>query len=684
VRLITLQAELEALLAPGARHNLRARGLARGLIWREGQLPVDAPNFDTTLTERLEDHAFRLLAKLMPASDEDVPKPLRRAGYAAAGELLESAYRRSSRENPDRGHHLLLAALCYELAGYSARAFTSIADQLDELNLTRFERVVALLLRRDINHALRVALEAIQDADSREEALIERLENGEAEISEAVEFAAGVEGIRQIARFLRGYLSGIPELEEAAISDLGTLLPGIEGQSLDATWWVHRLAAEVMTRLRTNNLHEFLAAGGVIDQPGARGFLQFMAAQPRARIDVWPSQTRAIQTILTETGSVLVSLPTSAGKTRVAEVAMMKALLQGQRVIYTTPLRALSAYFERHFTSVFGTLGFRVSALYGAAGVSEPDAVLLQGFDIIVATPEKLDFACRANASALDGIGLIVLDEGHMIGQGTREVRYELLIQRLLTLPDAASRRLLCLSAVLPDGLAFDQFAAWLTQDRPKLAIRSTWRPTRKRAGILAFNNGNGKLLLRVEDERPFLNRYVEAMAGTGRRRKPFPGNDRQELVTATALRLVRDGHTVLVYCPVRSHAESLAKRMVELVQARQIPVFRGATISPEELAIFREWLGDGHPAFRALEIGVGVHHAHLPAPVLRLIEKLLEEKRLRVVLASPTVSQGLDLPYSAVVFHSMTRFSSTTKSTRAHPGSRIHQRSRPSRTRIR
>ena len=66
--------------------------------------------------------------------------------------------------------------------------------------------------------------------------------------------------------------------------------------------------------------------------------------------------------------------------------------------------------------------------------------------NIVVATPEKLDFALRQDPLVLNDVGLIVFDEGHMIGLGSREIRYEALIQRLLRRADAGERRILALA----------------------------------------------------------------------------------------------------------------------------------------------------------------------------------------------------------------------------------------------
>ena len=89
-------------------------------------------------------------------------------------------------------------------------------------------------------------------------------------------------------------------------------------------------------------------------------------------------------------------------------------LSTGKRILIVTPLRALSAQTERLFRKTFGPLGFSVSSLYGASGMAPGDDDALRERNIVISTPEKLDFALRNDASLIDNIGLIVLDEGHI------------------------------------------------------------------------------------------------------------------------------------------------------------------------------------------------------------------------------------------------------------------------------
>ena len=234
---------------------------------------------------------------------------------------------------------------------------------------------------------------------------------------------------------------------------------------------------------------------------------------PKAEVDLWPSQIEAATRAVDQSDDLVVSLPTSAGKTRIAELCILRCLAGGKRVVFITPLRALSAQTETTLQRTFGPLGKTISALYGSIGVSGFDEDAIRERDIVVATPEKLDFALRNDPSLLDDVGLLVFDEGHMIGLNEREVRYEVQIQRLLRRPDAHERRIVCLSAILPDGDQLDDFAAWLRRDHPGGLIKNDWRPTRLRFGEVVWTSPTARLNLRVGDERPWVQRFLTGAA---------------------------------------------------------------------------------------------------------------------------------------------------------------------------
>ncbi len=253
-----------------------------------------------------------------------------------------------------------------------------------------------------------------------------------------------------------------------------------------------------------------------------------------------------------------------------------------------------------------------------------------------------------------------------MIGLSEREIKYEVQIQRLLQRSDASTRRIVCLSAILPGGDQLEDFVRWLRRDEEGEAIKSSWRPTDLLFGEVLWNNHSksGRLDISVGEENSFVNEYIKSFVPSvpnpGIRRNPFP-NNAQELTLASAWRLMEDNYTVLVYCPQKSSVESLARIVVDLNKRGALPSV--ISDSEERLALAKtmglEWFGEGHPVLECLSIGVAVHHGSLPTPFRKEIEKLLRDGILKLTISSPTLAQGLNLTATAIIFHSLTRFNS-------------------------
>ncbi|GAB2883683.1 hypothetical protein GCM10027093_18280 [Paraburkholderia jirisanensis] len=406
------------------------------------------------------------------------------------------------------------------------------------------------------------------------------------------------------------------------------------------------------------------AGGEAADWPRLRElFIALLQRRAKAEIDLWPSQIEAATRAVDQSDDLVVSLPTSAGKTRIAELCILRCLAGDKRVFFVTPLRALSAQTETTLERTFGPLGKTISALYGSIGVSGFDEDAIRERDIVVTTPEKLDFALRSDPSLLDDVGLLVFDEGHMIGLNEREVRYEVQIQRLLRRPDAQERRIVCLSAILPDGDQLDDFSAWLRRDHPGGLIKNDWRPTRLRFGEVVWTSPSARLNLRVGDERPWVQRFITgAVPPTWtppkrRRTRLFPDNQR-ELCLATAWRLVEDEQTVLIFCPERRSVEPFADVIVDLYERGSLRSLLEAdpAVLNTAIALGEEWLGPNSAILKCLRLGVALHHGALPTAYRKEVERLLRDNVLKVTISSPTLAQGLNLSATAVIMHSLHR----------------------------
>ncbi|WP_233500448.1 DEAD/DEAH box helicase [Bordetella bronchiseptica] len=649
------------------------------MIWRDGVLPPGAPAFSPQLSFDLHSYAYGLLGLGLRLLELDGDSNQARIAFEQAATALESVMANGNRDEADRDFHFVMAAAGYHLAHLSAQAYSLLAIVADEANFSPIEQALALLMRRDIN-ALRARVYAFRLDGRGSDAAITALfqqrlvepvaadapeQDGKDSLFEGLDLALTDAFFGAFSMFLLALDRGEHALLYRAIAQLRKNLDICAELNLLPQWWVHRIAIHLLSNLWSNTFHEkipLLPAGGAAPSwPRLRElFIALLARRPRAEVDLWPSQTEAASRAVDQTDNLVVSLPTSAGKTRIAELSILRCLAGGQRVIFVTPLRALSAQTENTLQRTFGPLGKTISALYGSIGFDEDD---IRERDIVVATPEKLDFALKNDPSLLDDVGLLVFDEGHMIGPGEREVRYEVQIQRLLRRQDADQRRIVCLSAILPDGDQMEDFSAWLRRDQPGSPIKNDWRPTRLRFGEVTWNAPTARLNLRVGEERPFVPRFIIGTAPPlfvppkRLRTRLFPDNQ-QELSLATAWRLVSDGQTVLIYCPERRSVEPFAKVIVDLHS-------RGAlasllTVDPVTLqtavALGEEWLGPDSDILKCLRLGVALHHGALPTAYRKEVERLLGDGVLKVTISSPTLAQGLNLSATAVVMHSLYR----------------------------
>ncbi len=678
-----IAADIVEAATAGFRGRLIARGQARAIIWSDGALPPDAPAFAPQLSYDLHSYGYALLGLGLRLRELGGDAAQARTALEQAATALEAVIAKGNRQEVDRDFHFIMAAASYHLAHLSARAYSLLAIVEADENFAPTERVLALLMRRNFRALranvldyrasgegsdARIAAD-IQTKLDQAEAAADLADGGDEFLFDGLDTALNDAFMAAMSLFLLALERGEQPLLDQALERLRTGLAICSELNMLPQWWSHRIAIHLLSDLWSNTFHEKVplqpSGGDAADWPRLRElFIALLQRRPKAEVDLWPSQIEAATRAADQSDDLVVSLPTSAGKTRIAELCILRCLAGGKRVVFITPLRALSAQTETTLQSTFGPLGKTISALYGSIGVSGFDEDAIRERDIVVATPEKLDFALRNDPSLLDDVGLLVFDEGHMIGLNEREVRYEVQIQRLLRRADAHDRRIVCLSAILPDGDQLDDFAGWLRRDHPGGLIKHDWRPTRLRFGEVVWSSPSARLNLRVGDERPWVQRLLAGAAPPNwvppkrRRTKLFPC-DQRELCLATAWRLVEDGQTVLIFCPERRSVEPFADVIVDLHERGALNSLLEADpiVLNTAIALGEEWLGPDSAILKCLRLGVALHHGALPTAYRKEIERLLRDNVLKVTISSPTLSQGLNLSATAVVMHSLHRF---------------------------
>jgi replicative superfamily II helicase len=369
-------------------------------------------------------------------------------------------------------------------------------------------------------------------------------------------------------------------------------------------------------------------------------------------------------------------MPTSAGKTRIAEMAIAKTLIEqpGSKCIYVAPYRALVWEIEDVLDRVFTDLGYKVSSVIGSYESDEFEDFLFRNTDVLIITPEKLDLVQRIQSEFLNSVRLLVLDEGHIVDDRRRGAKFELLLTRLRRKLKEA--RFIFISAVMPQQ-TLEDFANWIGAGRSQV-ITSDWRPSIQRKAKFKWQGRTGVIRYSREEDISGLNEFVpgviqkveyEYTNPTTLRvnRTIFPGSTKADAAAELAIRFSELG-AVLVFCTQPNFTIAVAKAMQRALSLHRtigesIPSCFQHTPITRSIIAANEWLGSEHPVTQALKSGIAVHYGDLPEVVRKAIEVDFRANRYQVIIATNTLAQGVNLPIRTVVIHSCRRFDPVSQS---------------------
>lgn len=599
--------------------------------------------------------------------------------YADLADRYEAAH-------PRRVELLATAATMWSLAGYQANATTLAAAftrevrslfargelEVDETPTTaapyRIAELTGAVLRRDLDQVSRLGQQSADDLPALGRRLVGETAEGRADIADAAVLAAyGLVG-RAARHLVSLWRTGNRAAGRAAVTDLRQAASVLLDASVADTWTlIDSLAhaAEDIVATSPWLLLRRAATWGRLWE----NYLKALILAERPVLQVWPSQRAALDTGLLDATSrnMAVTMPTSAGKTHIAEWAILHALaphlgeedrwwLTPRLAVYVIPTRALAAQVERHLTDSLELLGLRVSSLFGGTEHVRYETQLLDHTDVLVVTSEKLDLLLRNLPELAERLALVLVDEGHTLDRSARGLRLEMLLTRIRR--NAPAARLLLLSAVLPNG---EDLARWLdpTADATNLADIN-WSPSRLRMGVFSWrgrpvdgqqgaidygNGGNGEFFL-----PHVLTRKIKRV-------KLFPDAPK-DVAAALALHFDRLG-PVLISQPTKAKARAAANALGEALGKKDAPKL-GAADGPlnddvvqrrlEASAEIGRHIGTSHELTAMVLQGYAYHHGEVPQAVRHCLERAYRNGALRVLCATSTLSQGMNLPTKTVL----------------------------------
>ena len=345
--------------------------------------------------------------------------------------------------------------------------------------------------------------------------------------------------------------------------------------------------------------------------------------------------------------SVLVAAPTSAGKTLVAEYAVLLAEAEHGRLFYTTPIKALS---NQKFRDLGRWLGADRVGLLTGDNVIRPDA------PVVVMTTEVLRNMIYVRSPALDRLSHVVLDEVHFLQDAYRGPVWEEIILQL----DPAVR-LVALSATVSNS---SELAAWIGTVRGATAeVVERERPVELENHFLVKDGRKSRLrefpTLRAGRPNREVDRFIATEGGGRGGRSGLRTPRRVEIVEHLRARdrlpaiyflFSRQGCDEAARTCVRAGLALLAPPERERVAAIAARHTAGLTALEQRVLGVEEWL-------TVLQAGFAAHHAGLIPPLKETIEECFAAGLCQVVFATETLAMGVNLPARSVVIESLSRF---------------------------
>lgn len=341
--------------------------------------------------------------------------------------------------------------------------------------------------------------------------------------------------------------------------------------------------------------------------------------------------------------NTLLTLPTSTGKTFVAEACMVANLGDDGLCVYVAPYVAVGEQvkdaLQKHLrdevpvVSMFG--GFQSEALS-----------IFADREIIVATPERFDGWLRSGKD-IERLRAVVFDEIHMLENGARGARVEGLVSRLRLLQKSnPSLRIIGLSAVLTEPQKVRDWLGVQSDDLHQIG----WRPTARRlamclsSGKMFWIHGNDAL--KPESGRPttLISKATKIdLPGKIKYSRHAKANEKSAAINVASIAqdlLLRLGSPGLVVCPRKVDTRLLAHVLMEFR-----PLVDDDDVFQTAADVLRRY---PYLDFLAgcLQHGVAYHNASLPFDIRRDIERLTRKRKLFVVCATTTLAEGADLPF--------------------------------------
>lgn len=358
--------------------------------------------------------------------------------------------------------------------------------------------------------------------------------------------------------------------------------------------------------------------------------------------------------------SIILSLPTSSGKTLIAEYKILQALnvfkQSGGWVAYVVPTKSLINQIYARFKQDLTSIGILVEKASGAVEIDGFEYGLINNkgdntnFDILVTTYEKLDLLIRQGLGATDKRPLVltVVDEAHNIGDKSRGLHLEMLLSTIKN--DCKEVNFLLLT---PDIQNAKQIADWLGGERGYTVNLELdwWQPNERVIGALAVDGKRKPYSITLKTLNTIKGSYaisekIPIINNITKNKKNF--NSKIKIVQLTSKHVLDTEYPIIILAAEVNETFQIADYLYNSLSD---------IITDEDIKLLQKFvkseLGENFPLVKYLDKGIAIHSSAIPDDIRQLIELLMEKGKLKALVATTTIAQGINFPASAVIMGS-------------------------------
>lgn len=358
--------------------------------------------------------------------------------------------------------------------------------------------------------------------------------------------------------------------------------------------------------------------------------------------EIWDYQWECIQKCLVENKNLYIGLPTGSGKTFPAILSIINTVLNKKgKAIYIVPLRALAKQKFEEFNKIFIPLGISVGISTGDYAKSEYTKIGKK--DVIVATIEKVDSLIRHNEEWLYDVTLFVIDEIQMVDDPSRGFTLEIVVSEIIRKFKNSQR--IALSAVIGNP---EDFKNWLADD----FVFNEKRIIPLYKDVLTYF---GKLP-KAKNLIPIRENLCNFRPPSNDQKKTHRYSNTIDLVKY----FIDQDKQCIVFTNGRKHAEKLANCLALDVENGEYRIDKSISdiLANKIEESIDENTNFSRKLIQCIRFGVSFHHAGLHLIQRNIIENAFSVGELKVLIATPTLEQGVNLPANVVIISDLVRWS--------------------------